>query len=136
MDTTGVVRRRWTAPALVMVAVAWVAALVIIQQVGYLLRVDRINNGQPLSDEGMRATYHRAQLFAVVLVAGPGLAWAIALAGGRRLLAYVTGGLLLLSIPVALLIQREADQRWNPPPPPPPGTCVEYSGGANSCPGG
>jgi hypothetical protein len=136
VDTAVLTRRRWTVPALALLTVAWVAALVVIQQLGYLLRVDRINTRQSESYEALRETYHYAQVFIVALVAGPALAWAIALVGRRRVLAFVTGGLLLVSLPVALLIQREADQRWNPPPPPPPGRCVVYSGSVNRCPGG
>jgi hypothetical protein len=136
VDTAMVTRRRWIGPALVLLAVGWIAALVVIQQLGYLLHVDRVNSRQTQSYAALQQMFHFAQVFIVVLIAGPALAWAISLVGRRRLLTFVTGGLFLLSVPVALLLHREADHRWNPPPPPPPGTCVVYSGSVNRCPGG
>ncbi|MEV0397073.1 DUF6234 family protein [Polymorphospora rubra] len=146
---TGVRQRPgWPVTAVLLLTLAWLAALVLIAYLYVGVGFESWSAHFGDDDEAARAdrvrrSYALAMYFCLTLFVGPALTTTVAAVGGLRRTAIgygVVAGLLAgLALAGCALTARDADRGRQAPTPPPPSPveyCVPISGSENRCPGG
>ncbi|MEV7229172.1 DUF6234 family protein [Polymorphospora sp. NPDC051019] len=142
---TGVRQRPgWPGAAVLLLTLAWLAALVLVAYLYIGVGLESWAASYNDADEAAAAdrvqrSYTLAMYFCLTLFVGPVLTAVVAAVGGLRRTAIGYG---VVAVPLAglalagcALTVRDADPGPQAPPPP-PGHCVPLSGSDNRCPGG